>query len=116
MTRKGSGGEQHIVGLSDEEPGRPNALVDAGKHPARELLKARVLLKADVSVAGEGWSGAPVAEALDAGADTVLRARQRRVEGGVDGALASVALPPAMPVEPSATPPTNTRRARPKRN
>lgn len=115
MTRKESGGKKYIVRLGDEERGRLNALINAGKHPARKLLKARILLKADVSVAGDGWSDARIAEALDTSTDTVLRTRQRLVEEGVDGALTSVALPPAMPVEPSATPPTNIHQARPGR-
>lgn len=88
MTRKESGGNKYIVRLSDEERDRLKALINAGKHPARKLLKARILLKADVSVAGEGWSDARIAEALDTSTDTVLRTRQRLVEEGVDGALA----------------------------
>lgn len=98
MTRKESGGKKYIVKLSDEGRGRLNALINAGEHPARKLLKARVLLKADVSVAGEGWGDARIAEALDTGADTVLRARQRLVGEGVDGALAYKHSPgPARP-------------------
>ena len=88
MTRKESGGKKYIVRLSDEERDRLNVLINAGKHPARKLLKARILLKADVSVAGDGWSDARIAEALDTSTDTVLRTRQRLVEEGVDGALA----------------------------
>jgi hypothetical protein len=42
--------KKHVVKLSDEEP---------GKHPARRLTKARILLKADTSEAGEGWSDSP---------------------------------------------------------
>jgi transposase len=88
VTRKESGAKKYIVRLNDEERDRLNALINAGKHPARKLLKARILLKADVSAAGEGWSDARIAEALDTSADTVLRTRQRLVEEGVDGALA----------------------------
>ena len=43
MTRKESGGNKYIVRLSDEERDRLNALINAGKHPARRLLKARIL-------------------------------------------------------------------------
>ena len=87
MTTKESGGKKYIVRLSDEDRDRLHALINAGKHPARKLLKARILLKADVSVAGEGWSDDRIAEALDTSTDTVLRTRQRLVEEGVDGAL-----------------------------
>lgn len=88
MTRKASGGDKYIVRLSDEERDRLSALINAGKHPARKLLKARILLKADVLVGDGGWSDARIAEALDTSTDTVLRTRQRLVEEGVDGALA----------------------------
>jgi hypothetical protein len=33
-----------------------------GKHPARLLTKARILLKADASEAGEGWSDSRIAQ------------------------------------------------------
>ena len=74
--------------LSDDERARLNALITVGKHPARKLLKARILLKADVSDAGDGWPDSRIAEALDTSPDTILRTRQRLVEEGVDGALA----------------------------
>jgi transposase len=88
VTRKESGAKKYIVRLNVEERDRLNALINAGKHPARKLLRARILLKADVSAGGEGWSDARIAEALDTSADTVFRTRQRLVEEGVDGALA----------------------------
>jgi hypothetical protein len=51
------------------------------------LLKARILLKAEASKAGEGWSDQRFAEALDTSIDTIARTRQQRVEGGIDAAL-----------------------------
>src|SRR5258705_12414032 len=42
--------------LSADERERLEALIRKGKSPAQRLLKARILLKADVSEAGEGWS------------------------------------------------------------
>jgi transposase len=80
--------KKYVVRLSADERERLNALINAGKHPARKLLKARILLKADISADGEGWSDSRIAEALDTSTDTVLRTRQRLVEEGVDGALA----------------------------
>jgi hypothetical protein len=41
-------------------------------------VKARILLKPDVSEAGEGWSDNRVVEALATGLATVARTRQRR--------------------------------------
>ena len=48
--------EIDVVRLSGEERQELEALIRKGKGPARRLLKARILLKADVSEAGEGWS------------------------------------------------------------
>jgi len=45
-------------------------------------MKARILLKADVSEAGEGWSDSQIASALDTTVNTVARTRQRLVEQG----------------------------------
>jgi hypothetical protein len=36
-----------------------------GKHPAQQLMKARILLKADASEAGEGCSDSQIARALN---------------------------------------------------
>ena len=46
----------YVVRLSGEERQQLETLIRKGKSPARRLLKARILLKADVSEAGEGWS------------------------------------------------------------
>jgi transposase len=86
VTRKQTA-RKYIVRLSDDERDRLNALIATGKHPARKLLKARILLKADVSEAGDGWADSQIAEALDTSTDTILRTRQRLVEEGLDAAL-----------------------------
>jgi hypothetical protein len=79
--------KKYVVTLSDEERVRLNVMISTGKHPARRLLKARILLKADASDADEGWSGSQIAAALATSVDTVARTRQRLVEEGVDSAL-----------------------------
>jgi hypothetical protein len=79
--------KKYIVTLTDEERERITTLIQTGKHPARTLLKARILLKADASDAGEGWSDSQIASALETSADTVARTRQRLVEEGLDAAL-----------------------------
>jgi hypothetical protein len=48
--------KKYVVRLSGEERARLEALLRKGKSPAQRMLKARILLKADVSEAGEGWS------------------------------------------------------------
>jgi transposase len=79
--------KQYTVTLTAEERGRITAVIQAGNHPARQLLKARILLKADASDAGEGWSDSQIAAALETSVDTVARTRQRLVEEGLDAAL-----------------------------
>jgi Homeodomain-like domain len=77
VTAKQSAVKRCVVKLSDEERERLDALTHTGKHPARLLTKARILLKADASEAGEGWSDSRIAEALDTSTDTVARTRQQ---------------------------------------
>jgi biotin operon repressor len=76
-----------VVKLSDDEQERLDALTHMGKHSARMLTKARILLKADTSEAGEGWSGSRIAEALDTSTDTVARTHQQLVEEGFEAVL-----------------------------
>ena len=79
--------KRYVVKLSDDERKRLDALIHAGKHSARLLTKARILLKADASEAGEGWSDSKIAAALDTSIDTVARTRQQLVEEGFEAVL-----------------------------
>jgi hypothetical protein len=79
--------KRYIVKLGADEREKLNALIQKGKSPARQVLKARILLKADASEAGEAWSDGQIAEALDTSIDTIARTRQQLVEGGLDAAL-----------------------------
>ena len=62
-------------------------MISAGKRSARLLTKARILLKADVSEAGEGWSDSRIASALDTSVTTVERTRLEFVDEGFDAAV-----------------------------
>jgi hypothetical protein len=73
--------------LSSEERQQLETLVRKGKSPARRLLKARILLKVDVSEAGEGWSDSRIIEALDASPSMVYRVRKQLVEEGFAAVL-----------------------------
>ena len=55
--------KKYVVRLDVEERDRLNALIRKGKRSAKLLTKARILLKADVSDAGEGWSDSRIAAA-----------------------------------------------------
>jgi Homeodomain-like domain len=87
MVSNESAVKKYIVTLSEAERKQLITLIDSGKHPARKLLKARILLKADASQDGAGWSDSQIAAALETSADTVARTRQRLVEEGLEAAL-----------------------------
>jgi Homeodomain-like domain len=87
VTRKEIAVKKYVVKLSDEEREQLISTINKGTHPARQLLRARILLKADASDAGEGWSDSQITSALDTSVDTVARTRQRLVEGGLERAL-----------------------------
>ena len=48
--------KRYVARLSGEEREWLETLIGRGKSPAQRLLKARILLKADVAEAGGGWS------------------------------------------------------------
>ena len=79
--------KKYVVRLTDEERNRLNELIRKGKRSAQLLTKARILLKADVSDAGDGWSDSAIAEALDTSVATVERTRRQLVEEGFEAVL-----------------------------
>src|SRR5436309_7062627 len=76
-----------FVRLSADEREQLEALIRKGKSPAQRLLKARILLKADVSGAGEGWSDSRIIKALETSPSMVYRVRKQLVEGGFEAVL-----------------------------
>src|SRR6201993_4855721 len=62
-------------------------MICAGKHSAQSLTKARILLKADVSEVGEGWSDSAISAALNTSVNNVARTRQLLVEEGFEATL-----------------------------
>ena len=80
--------KKYVVRLDAEERDRLNELIRKGKRSAQLLTKARILLKADVSDAGEGWSDSRIAAALDTSIATVERTRRQLVEEGFEAVLA----------------------------
>src|SRR3981189_291332 len=79
--------KKYVVRLSSEERERLEALLRKGKNPAQRLLKARILLKADVSEAGAGWSDSRIIKALDTSVSMVYRVRKQLVEEGFEAVL-----------------------------
>ena len=79
--------KRYVVRLGVEERERLEALIGTGESPAQRLTKARILLKADVSPAGPGWSDGKIVEALETSLSMVGRVRKQLVEEGLDAVL-----------------------------
>lgn len=72
----------YIVDLTAEERAFLLEFIKSGKHSARKLNRARILLLAD-----EGRTDREIAGMLNTSAATVQRTRQRFVEGNLENAL-----------------------------
>ena len=79
--------KKFIVELEAGERERLNALISKGKAPAKVILKARILLKADQGEGGPGWLDAEIVEALDTNPTMVSRVRETFVTKGLDALL-----------------------------
>jgi len=87
MSRKEISVKKYVVRLSAEEREQLETLIGKGKSAARRQLKARILLKADVSPDGAGWSDGRIIGALDCSPSMVYRVRQQLVEEGLEAVL-----------------------------
>ena len=79
--------KRYVVRLSADERERLEALIRKGKSPAQRLLKTRILLKADVSEAGGGWSDSRIIKALETSTSMVYRVRKQLAEEGLEAVL-----------------------------
>ena len=82
MARKEIAVKKYVVRLNEEERARLEEFIRKGKRAGHLLTRARILLKADVSEAGDGWSDGRIAEALDTSIATIERTRRLLVEEG----------------------------------
>ncbi len=73
--------------LSEEDRAILYRLISSGTAPARQLMHARILLKADESPAGPAWTDTAIADALEIDRSTVERVRRRFVTQGRAAAL-----------------------------
>jgi hypothetical protein len=87
--------KKYVVRLSAEERAQLEALIRAGKRSAQLLTKARILLKADVSDVGDGWSDGRIAEALDTSVANPNSARPRIFDGVAEAKLIALTCGPA---------------------
>jgi Winged helix-turn helix len=81
---------RYRVELSQTERSKLTALLSAGKHAARRLKRAQILLAADA-----GASDDDIAISVGVGGSTVYRTKQRFVLGNLGAALSEVPRPGA---------------------
>ena len=74
--------EKYVVQLTDDARESLQKFVRGGTSSAREVARARILLKAD-----DGWTVHRIAEALDVSPGTVCRIKRRFCEVGLQGAV-----------------------------
>jgi transposase len=80
---------KYVVRLDAVQRDRLDRLVHSGRHAARELIRARVLLKAD-----EASEDQEIAEAVETSVRTVERVRKQFCLEGLDAALHAKPQPP----------------------
>ena len=73
---------RYRVDLSDAERSELEALLRGGRHAARKLKRAQILLAADAGVPDD-----TIAQSLGVGGSTVYRTKRRFVEGNIEKAL-----------------------------
>jgi hypothetical protein len=79
--------KRYAVCLADAERNDLKQLIAAGQAPARKLMHARILLKADQSAQGPGETDETIADAVEVSQPTVFRVRRHYVERGLEAAL-----------------------------
>ena len=81
--------KKYVIRLSAAQRDQLGQLTRGGRHAARELIHARVLLKAD-----EGQEDQEIAEGVDTSVRTVERVRRQFCCEGLDAALRPKPQPP----------------------
>jgi transposase len=79
--------QRYVVRLTESARAELEHLIAAGTAPARKLMHARILLKADRGPNGPGWVDTAIAEAVEVSQPTIARVRRKFVEEGVTAAL-----------------------------
>lgn len=76
-----------VVTLTEEQGEQLQELIAAGTAPARKLIHARTLLKADQSPGGLVWVDWAIAEAVEVNQPTVVRILRQFIKQGLEAAL-----------------------------
>ena len=81
---------RYRVELNEAERTQLAALLNGGKHAARKLKRAQILMAADAGIADDA-----IASSVSVGGSTVYRTKRRFVEGNLEFALSEEARPGA---------------------
>lgn len=81
MTRR----KLYVVDLTTKEKDYLKKITSSGKHSARKILRANILLKADVN--GPGWEDIQIQEVFHTSSTTVEVCRKQFVTEGLEGAI-----------------------------
>ena len=79
--------KKYIVQLSEEQRQALKQLIGSGVAPARKIMHAQILLKADSNETGPAWPDEQIQRTFEVGLSTVERVRKRFVEQGFEEAL-----------------------------
>jgi len=79
--------KKYRVQLSQQQRQELEQKVKTGKGLARQLMHARILLKADEGEHGPAWAAEQISAALEASVPTLERVRRRFVEQGLQDAI-----------------------------
>jgi hypothetical protein len=75
------------VALTETDRASLSRRIASGSAPAREIIHARILLKADEGPTGPAWTDAEIASALEVSRSTIERVRKRFAERGFEAAI-----------------------------
>lgn len=78
---------KYAVHMTEAERARLRTLIGQGAAPARQLTRARILLKANQGAGGPGWTDVAIAGAVDVHRATVARVRREYVTRGLQATL-----------------------------
>jgi transposase len=81
---------RYRVDLDEAERAQLTAMLSCGKHAARKIKRAQILLAADAGVGDE-----QIARSVSVGGSTVYRTKRRFVEGNLEAALSEEPRPGA---------------------
>ena len=78
--------KKYRVILTEEQRQQLQHMISAGQALARQQAHARIMLKADQSEQGPGWSDEQISQALEVSLPTIERVRKRFVQEGLEQA------------------------------